>query len=100
MDDEKITVDDFVDIFNKLASESNENKYSLIYLIIGSKISADTLLTKEDCLESKEYLKMVDEAIDKSSEMSENDKNVFKKYIKDGIEICDKDYNRYESITE
>lgn len=81
---------DYKDLLEKLAQDNSKN---LIYLLIGSLISADTLVGQESCENSifmltklKESLKLVDPDYYTAEEIAALDK-----YCNDGLEIAQRD---------
>lgn len=67
----------------------------LVWLYLGSLISADVLISKEKCVESLEKLNFIKDNIDKL-ELSEERKNTILTYSIKGIDIVNQDLKEYE----
>lgn len=61
--------------------------------IIGSAISADTLLTKADCTRSAQLLKDLKSCLPNSN-LSDEDKKMYDTIIESGLGICDRDFEQ------
>ena len=72
------------------------NEDGLIYLILVSLISADTLLTAEDCETSIEYLKELQENIPLTS-LPDSKKEEYLEFCKKGLDICEGDLLRFKN---
>jgi hypothetical protein len=67
----------------------------LVWLYLGSLISADVLISKEKCIESLEKLNFIKDNIDKL-ELSEEIRNKILDYSIKGIDIVNQDLKEYE----
>ena len=67
----------------------------LVWLYLGSLISADVLISKEKCVKSLEKLNFIKDNIDKL-ELPEERKNTIKNYSIKGIDIVNQDLKEYE----
>lgn len=67
----------------------------LVWLYLGSLISADVLISKEKCVESLEKLNFIKDNIDKL-ELPEERKNTILTYSIKGIDIVNQDLKNYE----
>lgn len=68
----------------------NETTYSLFFV---SLISSDNILTKEDAEVSLGILEKIDSVID-DADISDEMKEKFKEFTRNGIEICKEDIKR------
>lgn len=68
---------------------------NLVWLYLGSLISADVLISKEKCIESLEKLNFIKDNIDKL-ELSEEIRNKIIDYSIKGIDIVNQDLKEYE----
>lgn len=68
---------------------------NLVWLYLGSLISADVLISKEKCIESLEKLNFIKNNIDKL-ELLEEIKNSILAYSIKGIDIVNQDLKEYE----
>lgn len=66
----------------------------IIWLVLVSLISADTLLTVKDCDNSIKVLTDIMNVISET-DYDEKDEETILKYCKDGIEICERDKNDF-----
>ena len=78
------------DFIEELAKD--ETTYALFFV---SLISSDNILTKEDAEVSLGILEEIDKVIDDAN-ISDEMKEKFKKYTKDGISICKEDIKRFK----
>jgi inorganic pyrophosphatase/exopolyphosphatase len=85
----ELTVEQYLDIWR---SEGNKANSALINILIVSLISSDTILTKEDCLNSKRELLKLKDALAKLSDVRKDTAEHYMDMINRGIEICDMDY--------
>lgn len=87
---------DYKDLFERLAEDNSKD---LIWFLLGSLISADTLTSIESCKNSMTILEDLNEAIDRTSDKSytSEEKREIQKYCNNGIEICKKDIEIFES---
>ena len=67
----------------------------LVWLYLGSLISADVLISKEKCMESLEKLNFIKDNIDRL-ELPEERRNTIKNYSIKGIDIVNQDLKEYE----
>lgn len=67
----------------------------LVWLYLGSLISADVLISKEKCIESLEKLNFIKDNIDKL-ELPEERRNTILNYSIKGIDIVNQDLKEYE----
>lgn len=67
----------------------------LVWLYLGSLISADVLISKEKCIESLEKLNFIKDNIDKL-ELPEERRDVVLNYSIKGIDIVNQDLKEYE----
>ena len=87
---------DYAKLYEQLARDNAKN---LVWLLLGSLISADNLTNIETCENSIEMLSNLKEAIDRvpdglytSEEISE-----IKKHCDDGVEICKQDLETFKN---
>lgn len=73
-------------------AESTLNTSILINLMIGSLISADTLLRPEDCVNSKGELEKMKKALEDTTDIEPSLKDNYMTILQQGIQICDRDY--------
>ena len=67
----------------------------LVWLYLGSLISADVLISKEKCIESLEKLNFIKDNIDKL-ELPEEKRDTVLNYSIKGIDIVNQDLKEYE----
>ena len=84
------TIEQLMDIWRL---EGNKKDSELLNLLIVSLISSDTLLTKQDCLKSKNEIMKMKEALEKVPSVREDRRAFYNKLFMDSIEICDRDFN-------
>ena len=85
----ELTVEQYMDIWR---TEGNAEDSVLINILIVSLISSDTILTKQDCLNSKRELMKLKEALKKVSEVKKDTAARYMKILNNGIGICERDY--------
>ena len=68
-----------------------------IYLIFGSMISSDSLLSVHDCETSLEQMERFDEAL-KTANIEEGKKIEYKDFIDRGIEIIKRDLEKFKKM--
>ena len=85
----------FKDLFEELAKK--DNKY-LIWFLLGSLISADTLINVESCEKSIEMLNDIANSIDDLSDLyySKEEREEIKKYCLNGLNICNRDLENFK----
>jgi len=81
-----------VEKFKKLISECEEG---IIFMLLGAVISADNVLTKEDAQENLKFLDLFEKSM-KASSRSQEDKDKFLEFIKQGREILKQDIKCFE----
>lgn len=69
-------------------------EYAMINILLAGLISADTIITKQDAIHSKNELIKIQEALEQAKDIREYKK--FKEIINTCIEICDKDIKNFE----
>lgn len=74
--------------FVKEAIENN-----MIFLILGSLISADNLTDKESYLKSIKILNEFNDIISSMNDLSEEEKNKYLIYVKESLEMLQKEFN-------
>lgn len=74
--------------FVKEAIENN-----MIFLILGSLISADNLTDKESYQKSIKILNEFNDIISSMNDLSEEEKNKYLIYIKESLEMLQKEFN-------
>lgn len=86
----------YKDLLEKLAEDNNKD---LIWLLLGSLISADTLISPEACKNSINMLNELSESIGNVSDnlYSQEEKERIQKYCSDGLEICRQDLENFEN---
>ena len=73
-------------------------EYTMINLLLAGLISADTIITKQDAIHSKNELIKIQEALEQAKGIREYKK--FKEILNTCIEICDKDIKNFEDEGE
>lgn len=97
-EEERKPKQDYASLLEQLAREGEDSK-SLVWLLLGSLVSADTLTSVEACENSINMLTNLSEAITRVPEglyTSEEISNI-QKHCTDGIEICKTDLKTLES---
>lgn len=86
---------DYKDLLEKLA---DDDKKELIWFLIGSLISADTLTSIDSCKNSISILEELGESIDRVSDSSytQEEKDAIKDHCIKGLEICRQDLEMFE----
>lgn len=87
----ELTVEQYMDLWR---SEGNKNDSVLLNILIVSLISSDTILTKQDCLNSKRELLKLKEALEKVLDVKKDTAEQYMQQISRGIEICERDFRR------
>ena len=75
----------------KFVKEAIEN--NMIFLILGSLISADNLTDKESYQKSIKILNEFNDIISSMNDLSEEEKNKYLIYIKESLEMLQKEVN-------
>lgn len=83
---------DFKDLLEQIKKDGN---IDLVWLLIGHLISSDTLVNSETCNKSISTLNKIIDAVDRTTEYTEEEKEKIKKYCIDGLDICNKELERY-----
>lgn len=81
--------------FNELIETLHEN--GMMYLYLVSLISADTLISVENCDKSIHQLKLIMDNLP-SSNIPDDKKSEYLDYCKDGLLICERDKKNLENI--
>lgn len=81
--------------FNELIETLHEN--GMMYLYFVSLISADTLISVENCDKSIHQLKLIMDNLP-SSNIPDDKKSEYLDYCKDGLLICERDKKNLENI--
>ena len=85
----ELTVEQYMDIWR---TEGNAKDSVLINILIVSLISSDTILTKQDCLNSKRELMKLKKALKKVPEVKKDTAARYMEILNNGIGICERDY--------
>ena len=72
------------------------HKSGFIYLMLGSLISSDSLLSVEDCEKSLERLEKLNEEL-KTADIEEEKKQEYQDFIDRGFEIVKRDLNQFQN---
>ena len=75
------------------------HKSGFIYLMLGSLISSDSLLSVEDCETSLEQLEKLNEDL-KTANIEEEKKKEYQEFIDKGFEIVKRDLNQFKMETD
>lgn len=75
----------------KFVKEAIEN--NMIFLILGSLISADNLTDKESYQKSIKILNEFNDIISSMNDLSEEEKNKYLIYIKESLEMLQEEFN-------
>ena len=91
---------DYKDLLEKLAKD---NAKDLVWLLLGSLVSADTLTNAEACKNSIMMLNKLSEAIDRVSPnlYTSDEISSIKQHCVEGVEICQQDledFNQNEKV--
>ena len=81
--------------FKNLIETLHEN--GMMYLYLASLISADTLISVENCNKSIHQLNMIIDNL-RDSNIPEEEKNKYLGYCEDGLLICERDKKNLENI--
>lgn len=84
-----LTVEQYADIWR---AQGNSEDSLLLNFMIVSFISSDTLLTKQDCLNAKNELLKMKEALEKEPNIKEEKREYYHKTLVQCLEICDRDF--------
>ena len=90
---------------NNVMSDKKENiiellhKSGFIYLMLGSLISSDTLLSVKDCEKSLKELEKLNEAL-KEANIKEEKKKEYQDFIDRGFEIVKRDLEKFKEKME
>ena len=84
-----LTVGQYIDIW---VSEGNRKRSLFLDRLISGLISADKLITREDCMRSKKELLKLKEALDMTWRVRENNRQKYEERLDDFIKICDRIY--------
>lgn len=93
MDENKNT--DNIISFKEMIESLHEN--GMMYLYLASLISADTLISVENCNKSIHQLNMIIDSL-RDSNIPEEEKNKYLVYCEDGLLICERDKTELEKI--
>ena len=93
---EPVRKNNYEDLLKKLAEDNNKD---LIWFLLGSLISADTLISPEACRNSINMLNELSESIGNVSDdlYSPEEKEKIQKHCSDGLEICRQDLENFEN---
>ena len=75
----------------KFVKEAIEN--NMIFLILGSLISADNLTDKESYQKSIKILNEFNDIISSMNDLSEEEKNKYLIYVKESLEMLQEEFN-------
>lgn len=75
------------------------HKSGFIYLMLGSLISSDTLLSVKDCEKSLKELEKLNEAL-KEANIKEEKKKEYQDFIDNGFEIVKRDLEKFKEKME
>lgn len=88
-----LTIEQYADLWKSRGSSEDSLEANLLNFMIVSFISSDTLLTKQDCLRSKNELIKMKTALEKEPSVKEDKREYYLKTLTDCIAICDRDFN-------